>query len=101
MSQVTRRASREKPFYDENGQLIADSPTTDSRLYAIADVHPSEVLSVSGCGDCLAAGIICGIHRNLDEVTCVTAALKAAALSLRSYETVPQTLTSLSGDYRS
>lgn len=56
---------------------------------------PNKTFSASGCGDCFAAGIIYGIHNNLNEENCVSLALKAAALSLRSHEPVPSTLASL------
>ncbi|XP_011351704.1 pseudouridine-metabolizing bifunctional protein C1861.05 isoform X2 [Ooceraea biroi] len=95
---VTRKASQSEPFYDESGRLVAGSSIA-SRLYPVADhAKSSEILSVSGCGDCLAAGIICGIHRNLDESGCVSLALKTAALSLSSLDAVPQTLAELSSD---
>jgi len=94
--QVTRRASRDEPFYDENGRLISDSPIV-SRLYPVTDNAKSrEILSVSGCGDCLAAGIIRGIHANLSESECISLGLKTAALSLKSFDAVPQTLMDLS-----
>lgn len=51
--------------------------------------------SVSGCGDCLAAGIITGILRGLGEESCVNIGLEAAAISLESLETVPETLARL------
>lgn len=94
---MTRKALSHDPFYDENGELIVNSSVA-SRLYpVINDTEKSnEILSVSGCGDCLTAGIIYGIHKNLDEINCVSIALKAAALSLRSFDTVPQTLAMLS-----
>ncbi|XP_071561331.1 uncharacterized protein [Temnothorax nylanderi] len=91
---VTRRASQNEPFYDERGELIADSPAIASRLYPAVDgaERTGEILSVSGCGDCFTAGMIYGIHKNLDEIGCVSVALKAAALSLRSFDAVPRTL---------
>ncbi|XP_070525905.1 uncharacterized protein [Cardiocondyla obscurior] len=90
---VTRRASANVPFYNEHGELIADSPIV-SRLYPVANgaEKTGEILSVSGCGDCLAAGIIYGIHKKLNEIDCISIALKAAALSLRSFDAVPRTL---------
>lgn len=93
ISQVTRKALPDQPFYDERGELIADSPVA-SRLYPAVDGAEStgKILSVSGCGDCLTAGVIYGIHKNLDEIGCVSVALKAAALSLRSFNAVPRTL---------
>jgi len=98
--QVTRRASRDEPFYDENGRLISDSPIV-SRLYPVTDDAKSrEILSVSGCGDCLAAGIIRGIHANLSESECISLGLKTAALSLKSFDAVPRTLMDLSNDNR-
>ncbi|XP_012227103.1 uncharacterized protein [Linepithema humile] len=94
---VTRKASSHEPFYNENGELIVNSSIA-SRLYPVANgaEKSNEILCVSGCGDCLTAGIIYGIHKNLDEVNCISIALKAAALSLRSFDTVPQTLVMLS-----
>lgn len=96
--QMTRKALSHEPFYDENGELIVNSAIA-SRLYpAISDTDEksNEILSVSGCGDCLTAGMIYGIHKNLDEINCVSIALKAASLSLKSFDTVPQTLIMLS-----
>ncbi|EFN68914.1 Uncharacterized sugar kinase yeiC [Camponotus floridanus] len=94
---VTRKGLQDEPFYDKNGKLITNSSIA-SRLYPALDIpeKSSEILSVSGCGDCLAAGIISGIHKNLDETNCISLALKAAALSLKSFDTVPKTLTMLS-----
>jgi len=81
------------PFYDERGELITDS-TVASRLYPAVNgaEKTDEIINESGCGDCLTAGIIYGIHKNLDEDGCITVALKAAALSLRSFDAVPRTL---------
>jgi len=80
------------PFYDERGELIVDS-TVASRLYPATDAEKTdEIINESGCGDCLTAGIIYGIHKNLDEDGCISVALKAAALSLRSFDAVPRTL---------
>ncbi|XP_029175763.1 pseudouridine-metabolizing bifunctional protein C1861.05 [Nylanderia fulva] len=94
---VTRKALQDEPFYDKNGKPIVNSSIA-SRLYPPVDGadKSSKILSVSGCGDCLTAGIIYGIHKNLDEASCISIALKAASLSLRSFDTVPRTLTMLS-----
>ncbi|KAL6425190.1 hypothetical protein ACFW04_009446 [Cataglyphis niger] len=98
---VTRKALQDEPFYNKNGELIANSSIA-SRLYPADGIEKcSEILSVSGCGDCFTAGIIYGIHKNLDETNCVSIALKAAALSLRSFDTVPRTLTMLSSSKES
>jgi len=87
---VTRKASQNEPFYDESGELIGNSSVA-SRLYPAVE-RTGRILSVSGCGDCLTAGIIYGIHRNLDEIGCISVALRAAALSLGSFDAVPRTL---------
>ncbi|KAK2582265.1 hypothetical protein KPH14_004611 [Odynerus spinipes] len=94
---VTRGAQKTDPFYNEKGGLIKNT-LVNSRLYpplSQISKNQNEIFSVSGCGDCLAAGIIHGIHKNLDEESCVALALKAAALSLKSYEPVPSTLEGL------
>ncbi|XP_044578576.1 uncharacterized protein LOC123261130 isoform X1 [Cotesia glomerata] len=45
--------------------------------------------SVSGCGDCLAGGIITGMLKQLNDESCIYLGLQAAATSLQSLETVP------------
>lgn len=96
---VVRKALGNAPFYDKQGKLVTDG--ISSRLYPplsfISD-DPNETYSVSGCGDCLASGIIYGIHKNLDETDCLSLALKAAALSLTSLDAVPTSLSLLSND---
>lgn len=49
----------------------------------------NKINNANGCGDCLSAGIIYGIHKNLCEIDCLSLALKAAALSLMSSDAVP------------
>ncbi|EFN87195.1 hypothetical protein EAI_12885 [Harpegnathos saltator] len=101
---VTRGASGNEPFYDEDGKLTIANSSVLSRLYPAEEKNATksgEVLSVSGCGDCLAAGVIYGIHRNLDESDCILVGLRAAALSLKSFDAVPPTLEavlSINGD---
>ncbi|XP_015183413.1 PREDICTED: pseudouridine-metabolizing bifunctional protein C1861.05 [Polistes dominula] len=94
---ITREAERTDPFYDENGILIKNG-AINSRLYRpLSQISKSsnETFSTSGCGDCFAAGIIYGIHKNLNEENCINLALKAADLSLKSYQPVPSTLSNL------
>ncbi|XP_071858284.1 uncharacterized protein isoform X2 [Bombus fervidus] len=97
---VVRKALGNDPFYDKEGKLVAHTMVT-SRLYPplsfISD-DPKETYNVSGCGDCLTAGIIYGIHKNLDETNCLSLALKAAALSLTSLDAVPTSLSLLCND---
>ncbi|XP_060818529.1 uncharacterized protein LOC132908506 [Bombus pascuorum] len=97
---VVRKALGNDPFYDKEGKLVAHTMVT-SRLYPplsfISD-DPKETYNVSGCGDCLSAGIIYGIHKNLDETSCLSLALKAAALSLTSLDAVPTSLSLLCND---
>lgn len=95
--QVARKAPSNEPFYDETNNLI-ETGSVQSRIYPTT-FNNNEILdkivSVSGSGDCLAAGMMCGILRGLDEERCVSLALRAAALSLKSHKTVPSTLSSL------
>lgn len=99
---VARKALGNDPFYDKEGRLVAHTMIT-SRLYPpssfISD-DPNETFNVSGCGDCLTAGIIYGIHKNLDETSCLSLALKAAALSLTSLDAVPTSLSLLCNDIK-
>ncbi|XP_076752298.1 uncharacterized protein LOC143424234 [Xylocopa sonorina] len=94
---VTRKALESDPFYDTEGKLVAHTMIT-SRLYPPVSVisdGTNEMYNVSGCGDCLSAGIIYGIHKNQDETSCLSLALQAAALSLTSLDTVPSSLSFL------
>ena len=57
-------------------------------------VKPEEnVVSVSGAGDCLAAGFIAGLLKGYDNMTSVNMGLKSARLSLQSFYTVPESLS--------
>lgn len=100
MIQIARKGTEKDPFYNKNGDLI-ESISTSSRLYSPLPILKKEIVSVSGCGDCLAAGIICGIHHNMDEINCVKFALKAADLSIKSFDPVPPTLATLRNNIRS
>ncbi|XP_054014330.1 uncharacterized protein LOC128895617 [Hylaeus anthracinus] len=94
---VVRKASGSNPFYDKNGNLVENTMIT-SRLYpplCYTSENPNETFNVSGCGDCLTAGIIYGIHKNLYETDCLSLGLKAAALSLTSLDAVPASLSLL------
>jgi sugar/nucleoside kinase (ribokinase family) len=62
-----------------------------SRLYSPLSFD-GKIANVSGCGDCLAAGIITGMLRGWKESDCITLGLRAANQSLTSYETVPNIL---------
>ncbi|XP_031847824.2 uncharacterized protein LOC116433651 [Nomia melanderi] len=97
---VVRKALGNEPFYDKEGKLISHTATT-SRLYlplSYTSDDSNETFNVSGCGDCLTAGIICGIHKNMIETDCLSLALKAAALSLTSLDAVPPSLSMLCND---
>ncbi|XP_034185850.2 uncharacterized protein LOC117606921 [Osmia lignaria lignaria] len=99
---IVRKALGNDPFYDKEGKLIANNMIT-SRLYPPLSYIPddsNETFNVSGCGDCLTAGIIYGIHKNLDERGCLSLALKAAALSLTSLDAVPSSLSLLCNDVK-
>ncbi|XP_076247460.1 uncharacterized protein LOC143187255 [Calliopsis andreniformis] len=99
---VIRKASGNDPFYDKEGKLIVNNIIT-SRLYpplSYTSEDSNETFNVSGCGDCLTAGIIYGIHKNLNEVDCLSLALKAAALSLTSLDAVPASLSLLCNEVK-
>ncbi|OXU17040.1 hypothetical protein TSAR_000228 [Trichomalopsis sarcophagae] len=90
---ITRKCSTNKPFLNKSNNLIEDGKT-ESRLYSPLS-YDGKIVSVSGCGDCLAAGIITGILRGWKESSCVSLGLHAAKESLTSFETVPSTLKTL------
>ena len=86
-----------EPLFDplrhsRNSTKTGCDRSIQSRWYPVSAAeknNSSEKFSVSGCGDCLAAAIIAGSYRGLNEAECVSYALEAAAISLRSYEPVP------------
>ncbi len=57
-------------------------------------VEPAtDIASVSGAGDCFSAGFMAGILHECDHETSVLMGLKAAQLSLRCMEAVPEDMT--------
>ncbi|XP_015585778.1 uncharacterized protein LOC107263278 isoform X2 [Cephus cinctus] len=93
---VARRSMGTELFYDSQRKII-ESSIIQSRLYPPfidSNVLDSPV-SVSGCGDCLAAGIIAGMYQGLTEAECVKLGLKAAAISLHSIHPVPSKISTL------
>ncbi|XP_071106358.1 uncharacterized protein [Haliotis cracherodii] len=78
-------------------------PTKHNQTYSddVSVVHypacslaqmPSTTVSVSGGGDCLAAGVIDAIVKGHDLDLCIKAGLMAAQLSLQSHHAVPNTI---------
>lgn len=98
--QVSRKASETEPFYDVDGNFIEHVDSrVQTRLYPpifMSEGTQNGVISASGCGDCLVAGVIRGIQDRLDEAGCIKLALQAASLSLSSFDPVPATLTAIS-----
>ncbi|XP_076662445.1 uncharacterized protein LOC143365797 isoform X2 [Halictus rubicundus] len=97
---VVRKALGNDTFYDKEGKLTVNTMIT-SRLYpplSYTSEDSNGTFNVSGCGDCLTAGMIYGIHKNMIETDCLSFTLKAVALSLTSLEAVPASLSSLCND---
>ncbi|XP_046613096.1 pseudouridine-metabolizing bifunctional protein C1861.05 isoform X1 [Neodiprion virginianus] len=96
---VSRKADKIEPFYNGDRQLIHhDGAEVQTRLYppiSFSTDSQERIVSVSGCGDCLVAGVIRGIQEGLDEASCVRLALKAASVSLTSFDPVPASLSSI------
>uniref|UniRef100_A0A1B6M7Z3 Carbohydrate kinase PfkB domain-containing protein n=1 Tax=Graphocephala atropunctata TaxID=36148 RepID=A0A1B6M7Z3_9HEMI len=72
------------------GRLEPSAPVT-ARYYA--STRLDQVTSVSGAGDCLAAGVVSGLLAGMDEPRCVSAGLAAAHDSLQCYSAVPPQFT--------
>lgn len=90
---VARKSSENEPFLDEHNTLV-ETTNINSRLYPTPHLD-KKIVSVSGCGDCLAAGIITGVLKGWEESSCITLGLYAAKQSLFSFKTVPNSLKSL------
>ncbi|XP_065568312.1 uncharacterized protein LOC136032096 isoform X3 [Artemia franciscana] len=56
-------------------------------------VDPEDIVSVSGAGDCFAAGYISGILQNLSTNQCLHLGTEAAKLSLLDFPAVPESIT--------
>ncbi|KAK0180274.1 hypothetical protein PV327_005935 [Microctonus hyperodae] len=101
---VTRKGNATDVFYNftNNSSYEVNNSMAcneiESRIYPPLlniDDNINKGYSVSGCGDCLAAGIISGMLKGYDELSSVSLGLRAAAISLQSFETTPATLKSL------
>ncbi|XP_058798375.1 uncharacterized protein LOC131668322 [Phymastichus coffea] len=93
---VTRNSSGDEPFLNKDNTVI-ENDKVHSRLYSPVSVN-KDIANVSGCGDCLAAGIIAGILRGWKESNSILLGLHAAKQSLISHQTVPHTLKLLPVD---
>ncbi|XP_063992932.1 uncharacterized protein LOC135170804 [Diachasmimorpha longicaudata] len=98
---IARKGSKSDVFYAKISDKLSLMETGDiqSRLYlpisTITEHSRGNKFSVSGCGDCLVAGITSGVLRGLNEESCVSLGLKAAGLSLESTDAVPLSLKML------
>ncbi|KAF8792256.1 hypothetical protein HNY73_003876 [Argiope bruennichi] len=54
---------------------------------------PEKIVSVSGAGDCFAAGMIGSILKGLQQEECIRSGQKAALLSLASHFAVPNSIS--------
>ncbi|GAV03573.1 hypothetical protein RvY_13970 [Ramazzottius varieornatus] len=70
-------------------------PTVYARFYDAPAVASGDIVNVSGSGDCMASGIIHGILNGWSIDQSVDLGTKAAACSLLSLKTVPETLNQL------
>ncbi|CAD6234109.1 GSCOCG00007562001-RA-CDS [Cotesia congregata] len=94
---VARKFSDQDQLYnllDLQKTYLSNQSKIQSKLYPPLVQITQEQLkqnkfSVSGCGDCLAAGIITGMLKQLNDESCIYLGLQAAATSLQSLETVP------------
>ena len=78
-------------FPGDQGALLLEKGQIEGHHFK---VRPEEnVVSVSGAGDCLAAGFIAGLLKGYDNITSVNMGLKSARLSLQSFYTVPESLS--------
>ncbi|XP_069715135.1 uncharacterized protein [Phaenicophaeus curvirostris] len=72
-----------------------DAASLCATHYPATHISREEIVSVSGAGDSLMAGILAGVLAEYDTDTCVRMGLLAASLSLRSYEPIsPEISTS-------
>ena len=78
-----------EPFLDLQHKLIENSQI-QSHLYNA--FKTDQTVSVSGCGDCLATGIIIGISKGWKESNCLSLGLQSALLSLKLFQTVQDSL---------
>jgi sugar/nucleoside kinase (ribokinase family) len=92
-----RTADVEVPFPTRSFPVSKDRETANRDLMSAvhyAAVPPSKLVSVSGAGDCMAATIVAGIVQRHSPDVAVRRGLLAAALSLQSFDAVPDTITS-------
>lgn len=84
---VVRRATARDPLHPHTS--IA---TADVRVRHYKTVEITELVNVSGAGDCLASGIIVAMLAGLPESVCVSVGFAAAQMALQSRSAVPSML---------
>ncbi|GFW58131.1 pfkB domain-containing protein [Trichonephila clavipes] len=68
------------------------TPKDKVRAVYYSAPKPEKIVSVSGAGDCFAAGMIGSILKGLDPEDCIRAGQRAALLSLSSHLSVPDSI---------
>ncbi|GBN88612.1 hypothetical protein AVEN_195022-1 [Araneus ventricosus] len=68
-------------------------PTGKPRAMYYPAPKPGKIVSVSGAGDCFAAGMIGSILKGLQPHECIRSGQRAALLSLASHLAVPDTIS--------
>jgi len=92
---IVRRAKRGS----ENEPLLAQVPQTLDPVVGLHFAPPatgnSNIVSVSGAGDCLASGFLYGVVSGLSINACAALANATAAASLQSIATVPASIAAI------
>lgn len=81
---IARKGLANEPFGKQSSQEVL------VRHYPVTKVE--NIVNVSGAGDSLASGMICGILTGLSEEVCVTVGVEAAKTALKSQSTVAKEL---------
>ena len=89
---LVRRGGPEDPLPRSGRPAAPAGAPVSATWYRGAPCPPSEIVSVSGAGDCLAGGFIAAVLRGSDQAAAVGAGLEAARQSCRVSAAVPATL---------
>jgi len=91
---VVRRGDNSKSFpLAPWNRDLSKSEAVSASYYPAAEID--EIISVSGAGDCLAAGFITGLLKGWSQEKCAALGLKAAECSLKHSPAVPNALSHL------
>ncbi|KAK6644643.1 hypothetical protein RUM43_000911 [Polyplax serrata] len=88
---IIRKGDSSDPFFTNSNKprYIKKEGSVTHRLYHPELVAESDIVNVSGAGDCFVSGFVAAMLRGESEKSCIKLGFKCSAASLKCFKPVP------------